>query len=113
MALATFAIQNIIKRAMYDLRVPQSTIAFLADVTEGRLSTILKRESINVPAAEDLALRQAVARIRKFVVACDPIPVDLRGDPEKLRRCLRLMDENKFAIVIVAEEHPVEQVVNQ
>jgi hypothetical protein len=105
--LATLDVRFAVKSAQFDLKIPLSTIAQIACVSAGTLSQLMKRENLRLPGDAEYRIRRAVEDLRELVRYADPIPVDMRGDPDKLERCVHLLRDKKLHVAIFTSDEPV------
>jgi|GEM_PF-5008412 len=96
---ASLDIINVLKKELSDLHCPASTLATLAGVSGGRLSTYLN-EVAPCPAPDELKLRETLALVKRLVEYSRPLPLDFRRCGE-IRRSIDLMESGALKIVLV------------
>jgi hypothetical protein len=98
MATATLDIVAVLNRELPQYGCPASTLASLAGVSSGKISSYLK-EITRCPVEHELRLRTSWTQLKRLIELCRPLPLDLSkaGD---LRRSIEAMVDGSLHIVV-------------
>jgi hypothetical protein len=102
MNTATFDIVNVLNRELKDLGVPATTLATLAGISSGKMSSYLNGIT-PVPNEHDLKLRLTWASLKKLISSAAPLPIDYRR-AAKLRESLDLLESGALQIVVFEQQ---------
>jgi hypothetical protein len=97
---AKFSIKVVTATLIHDLRCPAALVCSLAGINSGKLSRILKGHELP-GAVDELALRKAVASLRKLSEFSKPFPLDWR-ECEQIRTCVEMMEAGELKIILIA-----------
>jgi hypothetical protein len=98
MALASLDIVAILKRELLSFGVPASTLASLAGISSGKLSSYLN-EVTRCPNDHELRLRQAWTQLKRLIEKTKPLPLNFTK-AGALRRSLDMMEAGTLVVVV-------------
>jgi hypothetical protein len=100
MAGASLDIVNVLNRELPNFGVPASTVARLAGISGGRLSSYLNGSGVvRVPTSDELKLRNAWTQLKKLIHFAKPLPLDYRKFGE-LDHSIKMMEGGLLTICV-------------
>lgn len=98
MATGTLDVVNVLNRELREWNCPARTLAHIAGLSSGKLSSYLN-EVTRVPVEDELKLRTKWAALKRLIDATKPLPLDLSkvGD---ISRSLDAFESGELQIVV-------------
>ena len=103
MSTATLDIVNVLNRELKDLGVPAATLAALAGISSGKMSSYLNGIT-PVPNEHDLKLRLNWTALKRLISSAAPLPIDYRR-ASQLRKSIDMMESGELQIVVFSGQN--------